>query len=266
MTGDASTPESRPRVAAFRPAGRRATDAEATLRSLGAEPVIDPMVTHQSTGEVPRTDSAYVIFTSVTGANMLEHWSPSPEQTVCAIGETTATALADVGIEVGIIPGEFSSHGLVSTLATQVDGERVEIARSNHGSNVLIDGLIDAGAYVHETVLYEIIRPPNAGRSVELAAKGSLDAALFTSPLTVEHFIEAAVDLEIEAEVRHALDDICVAVIGKPTADHAQSLDVTVDLIADQADFERLATQAIDQVSAASGGLKSNQIQHSDDE
>jgi uroporphyrinogen-III synthase len=59
---------------------------------------------------------------------------------------------------------------------------------------VLTDGLDAAGAFVHETVLYRLVRPESAGNSAVAAAEGRLDAACFTSSLTVEHFLEAAAD------------------------------------------------------------------------
>lgn len=248
MTGKRQKTQPTPRVAAFRPADGRASTAEQLLRSLGADPVIDPMVALEATDERPRSDAAIVILTSPRAASLLEEWRPAPGQQVCAIGDTTAAALADIGIEVAIIPDDFSSQGLVSTLAGRVDGLRVEIARSDHGSNVLIEGLIDAGAYVHETVLYRLVRPSDAGVSVEQTKAGNLDAVLFTSPLTVEHFLEKAREMGDESAVKQALDEMLIGVIGDPTANRVRQHGLTVDLVADRADFERLAVQALAQL------------------
>lgn len=59
-----------------------------------------------------------------------------------------------------------------------VDGTRVEIARSDHGSSVLLDGLNENGAYVHETVLYRLVPPEGSGEGADAAASGDLNAAL----------------------------------------------------------------------------------------
>jgi uroporphyrinogen-III synthase len=221
--------------------------AEATdlLETLGVRPVADPMLAVEPTGAVPRTDAAFVIFTSTTGADCLpEGWSAG-EATVCAIGSATAGSLREAGIEVDLIPETYSSRGLVNTLGDGVEGRRVEIARSDHGSAVLRDGLDDAGAYHHETVLYRLVRPDGAGDSADLAAAGDLDAALFTSTLTVEHFLGAAEDRGVREEALAGLVDAVVGAIGAPTRKAATDAGVTVDVVPGEATFEALARETV---------------------
>jgi uroporphyrinogen-III synthase len=242
----------RPRVAVFRPDDERIADAVDLLDDLGADPVPDPMLAVDPTGAVPRTDADYTVFTSKTGAELIADagWTPG-ETTVCAIGDPTAAALETAGYSVDLIPAEFSSAGLVDALEGTCAGGRVEVARSDHGSAVLLDGLNDAGAYVHETVLYRLARPEGAGESAERAAAGEIDAALFTSSLTVEHFLAAADDRGVRDDAVTGLGDAVVAVIGDPTAETARSHGLDVDVVPEQADFEALARDA---VAAASDG------------
>lgn len=241
----------RPRVAVFRPDDDRITDAVDLLDELGADPVPDPMLEVDPTGAVPRSDADYAVFTSKTGAELVARadWTPG-ESAVCAIGDPTAAALEAAGYTVDLVPAEFSSAGLVDALEGTCAGERVEVARSDHGSAVLLDGLTDAGAYVHETVLYRLGRPEQAGESAELAAAGELDAALFTSSLTVEHFLAAAADRGVRDDAIAGLADAVVAVIGEPTAETARSHGVDVDIVPEQADFEALARDAVAAASA----------------
>ncbi|RXK50485.1 uroporphyrinogen-III synthase [Halorientalis pallida] len=236
----------RPHVAVFRPDDERITDAVELLDDLSADPVPDPMLEVAPTGASPRADADYAVFTSKTGAELIAEagWTPG-ETTVCAIGDPTAAALESAGYTVDLVPEEFSSSGLVDALEGSCDGARIEIARSDHGSAVLLDGLNDAGAYVHETVLYRLTRPADAGESAELAAAGDLDAALFTSSLTVEHFLTAAEDRGIREDAVAGLAEAVVAVIGEPTAETARSHGLDVDVIPDQADFETLARDAV---------------------
>jgi uroporphyrinogen-III synthase len=236
----------RPRIAAFRPDDERITEAVELLDELGADPVPDPMLEVDPTGAVPRSDADYAVFTSKTGAELIAEadWTPG-ETTVCAIGDPTAAALAAEGYSVDLVPAEFSSSGLVDTLEGTCDGARIEVARSDHGSSVLLDGLNDAGAYVHETVLYRLTRPAEAGESAELAAAGELDAVLFTSSLTVEHFLDAADDRGVQDDAVAGLADAVVAVIGEPTAETARAHGLSVDVVPDQADFETLARDAV---------------------
>jgi len=239
--------EPRLQVAAFRPDDDRLDDAVELLSSLGADPVPDPMLAVEPTDATPREDAAYTVLTSKTGVELAAAagWDPG-EATVCAIGESTAAALRDAGYAVDVVPAEFSSSGLVDALADAVAGVTVEVARSDHGSAVLTDGLEAAGAYVHETVLYRLVRPEGSGESAELAAAGELDAALFTSSLTVEHFLAAAEDRGVREDAVAGLADATVGAIGAPTAETAEAAGIAVDVVPDQADFETLACAVVE--------------------
>jgi len=238
-----------PTVAVFRPADDRLDDATELLESLDTEPVPDPMLAVEPTGEVPRDDADYVILTSKTGVELAAEagWTPG-DATLCAIGESTADACRDAGWTVDLVPEEYTSSGLVAALDGEVDGARVEVARSDHGSAVLTDGLNDAGAYVHETILYELVVPAEAGDSVELAADGDLDAALFSSSLTVDHWLDEAAKRGIREAALAGLNDAVVGCIGPPTRETAEARDVDVDVVPDDADFEQLARAVRDEL------------------
>ncbi|MFD1646945.1 uroporphyrinogen-III synthase [Haloarchaeobius litoreus] len=237
-------------VAVFRPDDERLRDAVELIESLGATPVPDPMLEVRETGASPRTDAEYTILTSKTGAEIAREsgWEPG-ETTVCAIGSATAEALREQGYEVDVVPEEYTSTGLVETLADSVDGACVEVARSDHGSQVLLDGLEAAGAYVHETVLYELVRPQGAGESAELAAAGGLDAVCFTSSLTVENFLDAAQERGVRTEAVSGLNDAVVGVIGEPTRQTAEDEGVAVDVVPENADFDELACAVVERAA-----------------
>jgi uroporphyrinogen-III synthase len=237
----------RPTVAVFRPDDGRLRAAVETLDALGVETLGDPMLAVEPTGAVPRSDADYAVLTSTTGVGLADDagWDPG-DATLCAIGETTAAALRAAGYAVGVVPPEFSSRGLVDRLDDEVAGARVEVARSDHGSAVLLDGLEAAGAYLHETVLYRLVRPPGAGESAERAARGTLDAALFTSSLTVEHFLDAADERGVREAAVAGLDDAVVGAIGRPTARTAADAGIAVDVVPAEADFERLARRVVE--------------------
>ena len=250
MTGDADTDTAgRPTVAVFRPDDERLAAAVETIESLGGEALADPLLAVEPTGAVPRSDADYAILTSKTGGELAAEgdWTPG-EAAVCAIGESTADALEAADFGVDVIPAAFSSQGLVDRLAAEVGGARIEVARSDHGSAVLLEGLNDAGAYVHETVLYELVRPAGAGASIEAAVAGELDAALFTSSLTVEHFLAIAEERDVREAALAGLNGAIVGAIGQPTAETAERAGVAVDVVPARADFEALARAALERV------------------
>ena len=248
MTNTTPETDGRPTVAVFRPDDERIADAISLLDSLGVEAVPDPMLAVEPTGERPREDGEYTILTSKTGADLVERTGWRPGGTLCAIGESTADALMAAGYEVDIVPEEFTSAGMVDRLEGAVDGTRVEVARSDHGSDVLLDGLEAAGAYVHETILYRLVRPEGAGVSAERVADGTLDGVAFTSSLTVEHFLDAASERGVEAAARAGLDDAVVGVIGPPTRETAEAHGIPVDVVAETAAFESLARAVVERL------------------
>lgn len=207
------------------------------------------MLAVEPTGTAPRSEADVVVFTSTTGADLAADTDWEPEAaTVVAIGPSTEEALRERGYTVDIVPEEYSSAGLVTALADIVPGQRVEVARSDHGSDTLLEGLADAGGYVHETALYRLTRPEGSGESVRLAADGDLDGVLFTSSLTLEHFLEAAEVEGIRAETLAALnDDVIVGAIGEPTRETAAAHGIAVDVVPDRADVEALAAGVVEQ-------------------
>ena len=247
--------EPRLRVAVFRPADERLAEAVELLESLGADPVADPMLAVEPTGATPREDAEFVVLTSKTGVELAAaaNWNPG-DATVCAIGSATAGALREAGYAVDVVPEEYSSAGLVAALEDRVAGASVEVARSDHGSPVLTDGLADAGAEVNETVLYRLVRPDGAGESVDLAIEGELDAALFTSSLTVEHFLDAAAERGGRAVAIEELNDAVVGAIGDPTRETAEREGITVDVVPETADFETLACAVVEEAAPTYNG------------
>ncbi|WP_248910277.1 uroporphyrinogen-III synthase [Halocatena marina] len=240
----------KPKVAVLRPNDTRIDEAIRSLQSLGVSPIADPMLTICPTGQQPR-EAEYCIFTSATGVELaVEHgWVPDGG-TVCAVGRQTATALRNWGYSVDVIPSTFTSAGLVEELADKVEERTVEIARSAHGSDVLTQGLEEAGAVVHETHLYRLERPSTAGRSVSLAAEGELDGILFTSPKIVEYFFEIAKERDDTAALRRGLAGTIVGAIGTPTERAARREEITVDVKPDTVGFKQLAERTIRKINS----------------
>lgn len=217
-------------VAVFRPDDHRLRESRELLEERGYSVVADPLLEVEATGAQPRADADVYVFTSFTGARLLD---VEPSGTVAAVGPKTAEALRSQGVDVDVVPREYTSGGLVDALEDDVAGLKVEVARSSHGSTVLLRGLNDAGAFVHETVLYRLGKPEGSGEVTRDAVESSdLDAALFTSSLTVEHLME-----ELEAE---ALEDVVVGAIGEPTRETAVEHGVDVDFVAVDETFESL--------------------------
>ncbi|MGQ4557147.1 uroporphyrinogen-III synthase [Halobellus sp. GM3] len=257
------------RVAVFRPDDERTVEAVELLESLGATPVPDPMLAVEPTGALPGADDDaapdVVVLTSKTGVELLAEagWTPGDAALAC-IGPLTADAAREAGWTVDLVPGEYTSSGLVAELDGEAEREpnvrtdsfppdvgdrRVEVARSDHGSDVLLDGLCEAGAAVSETVLYRLVRPEGSGQSSVMAAGGELDAACFTSSLTVENFLAAADERGVRSEAIAGLNRAVVGAIGEPTRETAAAHGIRVDVVPENATFEALATAVVEEAA-----------------
>jgi len=199
------------------------------------------MLTIEPTGQVPQ-HADYCVFTSETGVDLAatNGWEQR-ETAVCAVGDQTAAALRNRGYSVDVVPSTFTSNGLVDELSDAIEGQTVEIARSAHGSDVLVEGLEAAGAVASETYLYRLERPETAGQSVSLAVDGELDGILFTSPKTAEHFVQIATERDAVTALQRGLEETIVGAIGAPTERAVDKYGIAVDAVPDTVGFTRLA-------------------------
>lgn len=236
----------RPRVAVFRPDDGRIDDAADLLDSLGAEPVPDPMLTIEPTGETP-PDADFVVLTSSTGVDVLADagWAPG-DAVLCCIGASTAEAAEAVGWTVDRVPEQYDSGGMVAELRDDVAGKTVALARSDRASATMPEGLRDAGADVSETTLYRLERPDDAGESAEMAARGELDGAAFTSASTVEGFLAAAEERGVREDAVAGLNEAAVGAIAESPAETAREAGIEVDVVPEAADFEALARAVVE--------------------
>jgi uroporphyrinogen-III synthase/uroporphyrinogen III methyltransferase/synthase len=111
---------------------------------------------------------------------------------VAAIGEGTATAAAEAGFKVALIPASNVSESLVSALEGRLAGARVLLARAAVARDVIPDALRVAGAEVNVADAYQNGIPAGAPEQLQQALSDGLDAATFTSSSSVTHLKAAA--------------------------------------------------------------------------
>lgn len=242
------------RLAIMRPS-RDLPESVAIAESLGFEVTAVPFVDVQAADNssfdefVDRVREGrcnMVIFTSANGVRFTmsrladkEGFLDALRRTkVMVIGPTTRDALAKLGVDAGM-PATFSSEGLVAHLGN-MQGRVIEIARSDHGAPVLIEGLRDSGATVHETVVYTIAGEHSEAQRemIRKAERGEIDAFAFTSSMMVKSFMAAAADMGVN--IVDVLNSKVVGAIGKPTAETLQSYGVRVAVIPDKFLFRDL--------------------------
>jgi uroporphyrinogen III methyltransferase/synthase len=221
-------------------ASQQAVELAAALRSVGAAPVLEPMIEfapiEEAEGQakiasairhLDRTRA--IVFTSSNAVRFFARayaigataGDLSPRQwaeirTFC-VGERTAEAALAAGFPVHVVAtGRSDAEALLGQLlqALPAGGARVLIPGSQIARTVIADGLRAAGAEVDAVAFYENRRPQIdvtglRGRLV----RGELFALTFTSPSTVDHFIDC-----LDDESRQAAGQCMIAAIGRTTA------------------------------------------------
>ncbi|WMW22429.1 uroporphyrinogen-III synthase [Methanolobus mangrovi] len=248
----------RPLLAIMRPQ-RYLKESTELADSMGFEPLAVPMIEladmkdEYFDGFVERVLSGvsdYVIITSANGIDFTLNKIPSDNREkfiealnatkVIAIGPTTRKALENLGINVIGMPGVYSSEGLVEFLCPNIKGKVVDTARSFYGSSLLIEGLKDCGAEVHETNVYTLTKPEGDVQEdfMRRVLDGDVDVFAFTSSMMVRNFFEHAVSQTTKEEVINIMNNSVVAAIGIPTAQTLESYGVKVSVTPGKFTFE----------------------------
>ncbi|WNY25083.1 uroporphyrinogen-III synthase [Methanolapillus millepedarum] len=251
-----------PVLAIMRPETYRESSV-AAAKSVGFKPLFVPVVTlcgmkdEVFDGFVSRVlsnKSDYVIFTSANGIEYtLKNVGKESEKkfidalkktNIVAIGPTTKKKLESVGLSSSLVPGEYSSKGLVKELGDSVCGKTIDIPRSFYGSDVLTDGLRGAGADVYETHVYTLNAPDGEEQDelVEAALAGEVDAFAFTSSMMVRNFIDLGEQAGEKEKLIDRVNDAWVGAIGFPTAETLEEYGIVVDVVPEEFTFEALVS------------------------
>lgn len=247
-------------IAIMRPAGYLEESIK-LARSMGFKTIAAPMIDvvdkkdANFEGFVERIMSGeadYVIFTSANGVEFTLLKMDDPDEfieqlnktEVVAIGPKTKKALLKNRIKVNIVPESYSSEGLVEHLKG-IEGKIIEIARSSHGAPELVRGLIEKGAVVHETQVYQIISPRDERhrKFMEKALAGEIDIFAFTSSMMARNFMALADEMGAKDEVIRIMNEKITAAIGKPTADTLAGFGVDVKIMPEHYTFEDLVRE-----------------------
>jgi len=265
-------------------ASQQAVELAAALRSVGAAPVLEPMIEFAAIEEaegkakialaIARLDQTQaIVFTSSNAVRYFAHayhdragdhdqavGALSPRQwaeirTFC-VGERTAEAALAAGFPVHVVAtGRSDAEALLGQLlqalpthdATGVtSGARVLIPGSQIARTIIADGLRATGIEVDAVPFYENRRPQIdvAGLRGRLA-RGELFALTFTSPSTVDHFLDC-----LDDESREAAGKCMIVAIGRTTARTLEGAGLPATVVPARPDIS-LMVEAM--VSAAAG-------------
>ena len=235
-------------------AKEQAAELCAALRAQGAIPVVRPMIElspveggeERAAVEAAVTNLVHYTALVFTSSNAVRFFAqacggvPGPEiappslaprTRVFCVGETTARAALDAGMPAHLVAsGRSDAEALLARLLPALDGpdERVLIPRSRIARTVIADGLGAAGVAVDSIAFYENRRPGVDDGALRAAlVSGEFDALTFSSPSTVDHFLEG-----LDPASREAAGRVMIAAIGRTTARHLDQVGLPATVIA----------------------------------
>ncbi len=217
--------------------GKWGDGISAALRTLGAVPVVAPLINFAGTedpaqlaAELERLQAGeygWLVVTSATTVDVLMSQGVRlPERTrVAAVGETTAHALQLAGYRVDFVPGDHSARGLVKEWpGTEADGP-VLIPQSEIAEPTLVSGLSAAGIDARFVSAYRTIGTAAPAAVVHDVAAGRINALLVSSGSVARQIAEQFSPLPSTT--------VCIC-IGPRTAFDARAAGLTVQGIAEE--------------------------------
>jgi len=226
------------RVLVLRAEAQRASLTERLARA-GAVPVPVPLLAFEACGEPARLREMradWVVFSSANAVRFAASCLPDGVRVAC-VGEATARAARERGLEVALLPAAGALPvDLAALLLERGPGRRVLLPRAEQGRDELAAALAEGGAEVEPVVVYRNVAPPDAPARLREALEAGVDAVLLTSPSTVERLAGI-----LGADLARWLEDLVLVSIG-PTTDAALRARGLAGLVAERPSDEGLVS------------------------
>lgn len=219
---------SRPIVAITRPKDRSRVACR-IVEELGGQyvlaPTLDlkPVNTPSLKNLIANKDSLdWIVFTSPTTITSLNLFYPdflkNLECRVAVIGNKTGKLAKDNGVNVDLIPEDFTAEGLIEEFEKRnITNQTIGIPRTASARAILPEGLEKLNNKVILAEAYKSLFPMNKTKINDLIAKienNEIDAITFTSPLTVTNFFKIANNKEkLASLLSNNLLTVCIGPI-----------------------------------------------------
>ena len=219
---------SRPIVAITRPKDRSKAACR-IVEELGGQyvlaPTLDlkPVNTPSLKNLIANKDSLdWIVFTSPTTITSLNLFYPdflkNLECKVAVIGNKTGKLAKDNGVNVDLIPEDFTAEGLIEEFEKRnITNQTIGIPRTASARAILPEGLEKLNNKVILAEAYKSLFPMNKTKINDLIAKienNEIDAITFTSPLTVTNFFKIANNKEkLASLLSNNLLTVCIGPI-----------------------------------------------------
>ncbi|WP_223591121.1 uroporphyrinogen-III synthase [Neobacillus bataviensis] len=184
------------------------------VESYGGIPIEIPLIAFRPIASNERLQDClkaldtydWIIFTSnVTVETFFTFLDDSVEALprVAVIGKKTEEVLKEKGVQAEFVPSVYVAEEFVEEfLPILQSGSKVLIPKGNLAREYIAAALTEAGAQVEEVIIYETYLPEESRLKVRgMLADGEIDILSFTSPSTVDHFMEVVKDYDLHEQL-----------------------------------------------------------------
>jgi uroporphyrinogen-III synthase len=126
---------------------------------------------------------------------------------IAVIGKKTAEVLTVRGVHVDFVPSAYVAEVFVQEFLPCIQKDsRVLLPKGNLAREYIAAALTEAGAVVDEVVIYETYLPEESrDKLARMLAERQLDILLFTSPSTVDHFMEVVKEFSLSEQLKECI-------------------------------------------------------------
>lgn len=177
----------------------------------------------------------YLVLTSVNSADLFNKFvvqnnCDMSKLKVAVVGKRTFDYCKEIGIDVDILPDEFSAKGLLYKLSQlNLRGKNILIPGSSLSQDELYNGLTESGANVKRVPLYDVVKNyvEDLFEEINNLKKRKPDVFLFTSPSSFENFLSLA---GVE-DITNYFNNSFIAAIGTTTEKAIHNFNLTVNIV-----------------------------------
>lgn len=199
----------------------------------------------------------WIIFTSKVAVETFLSFLPvlaeSSLPKIAVIGKKTEEVLHNEGLNVFFTPSAYVAETFVSEFSPYVNsGMNIFIPKGNLAREFIAESLRDRGASVDEEIVYETYMPDESRTKLShLMAKKELDILLFTSPSTVDHFMEVIQENHLESKLSGCL----IGCIGPVTEKKLTTYGLPVHASPKVYTVEEMVKSMINYIEENNGGI-----------
>lgn len=231
------------------------------IEAFGGIPIVIPLITIQLPADKTAAIASlkqietfdWLIFTSQNGVKSFFSIAQAQQipiesfqhVKIAVVGKSTENCLRRYGFEADVVPeGEYTAESLAEKLVNQVQkNERVLFARGDLARDVLIKTLQDHGIDIVDIIVYEnTMNRVVQSDLIQAITNHHIDAITFTSPSTVNCFVEMLEDIDW----RNRLKNTCFAAIGPITEQAMLRHGIEPDVIAKKNTTEGLVSALVE--------------------